>query len=166
MKKTVSAKTLRAILRYNKRTGIFRWKIRPRQRACSVIAGTVNPCGYRQICIAQRIYKAHRVAWFYVNGRWPKGEIDHINGDRDDNRMANLRLANKKENQANSKIRVTNSVGLKGVSRPQPGRTKFTSKITVDYKRIWLGSFEDAGDAHAAYCVAALKYFGDFARAA
>lgn len=163
---SLTLKKLKSVLSYDPLTGVFRWKIKPRQRACSEIAGGVNPDGYRMICVSQRIYRAHRLAWFYMTGRWPKGEVDHINGTKDDNRIANLRIADKQENQANSKRRSTNTTGFKGICVLQGRDKKYCARITVNYKVIWLGNFYTAEEAHAAYFAAAKKYFGEFARAA
>src|SRR5580704_1773693 len=115
MKPVITIEALKTVLDYDPLTGVFRWRIRPRQRACSEIAGSVNSYGYRMICVAQKIYRAHRLAWFYVYGEWPTNEIDHINGKKDDNRIVNLRLADKQKNQANSKRRSTNTTGFKGI---------------------------------------------------
>lgn len=75
---------------YDPETGEFAWLIKPRQRACPLIAGSINAAGYRQICIKGKFYYAHRLAWFYVHKAWPKDEIDHINRVRHDNRLKNL----------------------------------------------------------------------------
>lgn len=161
----ISLEELKSVLDYDADAGIFKWKIRPRQRACSNIAGSVNPYGYIQICIKQKIYRAHRLAWFYFYGKWPDQEVDHINGNKDDNRICNLRLADKQKNQANSKMRSGNLTGFKGVFTLQDNRKKkYCSRITVDHKTIWLGNFYTPEEAHAAYCNAANMHFGDFAR--
>lgn len=155
---------LKNVLSYDPETGIFTWLIRPRQRVCSNVAGAMS-MGYRLIGIQQQRYRAHRLAWFYMTGEWPTVEVDHINGLKDDNRWANLRLADKQKNQANSKIRVNNRSGFKGVFRFK-GRRKFTARITVNYKTIWLGNFDSAEEAHEAYVTASKEHFGEFARAA
>lgn len=160
----VSVSHLKKILDYNPETGIFTWLIRPRRRACSPVAGTIS-LGYRRICIKQHHYSAHQLAWLYVTGQWAGGEIDHINGVKDDNRWVNLRKADRQTNQANSKIRVSNKTGFKGAGSPLAGRRKFPARITVNYKTLWLGSFDTAQEAHDAYLAAAREHFGEFARA-
>lgn len=85
-------------------------------------------------------------------------EIDHINGDRTDNRKANLRLATKAQNAHNRKQHK----GLKGV---QQQRAKYVARIKLD-KNTYLGSFDTADEAHAAYVAAANEHFGAYARAA
>lgn len=90
--------------------------------------------------------------------------VDHINGDRLDNRRENLRLATKIENGRNSKQREDNQSGFKGVSRYRVGFDKWRARIRVDKKEIHLGVFETKEDAYQAYREAAIKYFGEFAR--
>jgi len=152
------------IVTYDPETGLFTWLIRPRQRACSHIAGTVNSEGYRQICIKQKMYKAHRLAWFYIYGEWPGAQLDHINGNKDDNRIANLRLANYQQNQANSRTRVTNKLGIKGIYFHKFSKL-YHARIMVDGKNLSLGYFKTPEEAHRAYVAGAKRYFGEFARA-
>lgn len=154
---------LKEVLSFDQETGIFRWKVRMRQRACSEIAGSVNPDGYRQICIDQKIHKAHRLAWFYVNGNEPDGMLDHINGDRLDNRISNLRLASASQNTANSRKRRNNSCGYKGVYLHKLSGL-YMARITVNYKSILVGYYRKPEDAHAAYVSAAQDHFGAYAR--
>ena len=166
MRKQISLSELKERLSYNPMTGVFLWKIRPRQRACSEIAGSVRSTdGYRQICIKQTMYKAHRLAWFYVHGVWPKEQIDHINGDKADNCIANLRLADFSKNQANSKRRSTNRSGFKGIWFHKFSGL-WAATITVNRKPIHLGYFKTPEEAHEAYKAAAVQYFGEYARAA
>ena len=162
----VDLETLKSILSYDPETGMFKWLIRPRQKACpSDFAGFITDQKYRMIGIRGKRYCAHRLAWLYMTGKWPEGEIDHINGIYADNRWCNLRQANKQTNQANSKKRSTNNTGFKGAGSPLAGRTRFPARITVNYKTIWLGSFSTAEEAHEAYVKAAKEHFGEFARA-
>jgi hypothetical protein len=93
-----------------------------------------------------------------------KGEyVDHISRDTLDNRRVNLRLCNNIENTSNQKLRVTNTSGYKGVSW-QPQSRKWWARISVNYKRISLGTYDDVKDAARAYNTAAIKYHGEFAR--
>lgn len=90
-------------------------------------------------------------------------EIDHINGNPLDNRRSNLRLATRTENARNVKKPKTNTTGYKGVYfRKNSGR--YIAIITVNKKQVFLGSYDDPKEAYQAYCDAAKKYFGDFAR--
>jgi HNH endonuclease/AP2 domain len=88
--------------------------------------------------------------------------VDHRNGDTLDNRIENLRLATHGENCRNQKLRIDSKVGLKGVIHTPSNR--WHAHIQVDYRRIYLGSFETREEAHEAYCDAARKYHGEFAR--
>jgi hypothetical protein len=108
---------------------------------------------------------AHRVIWAIVYGRWPRDQIDHINGVKDDNRLANLREATAVTNQRNQKRHSDKAPLPKGVSAYANCGT-FRARIVVNGKSIFLGTFPTAEEAHAAYVAAARRYFGEFARAA
>jgi hypothetical protein len=93
---------LRELLSYDPETGGFVWL----QTVGRAVAGTPacpskSRDGYARICIGRRMYAQHRLAWFYVNGQWPEGEIDHRDRDRTNNRFGNLRLASRKQNAEN-----------------------------------------------------------------
>ncbi len=105
----LTAERLRELLTYDPETGHFRWVFTKGCRAGGQIAGTVRRDGYLCIAVDGRKHKAHRLAWFYMHGRWPHPEIDHINRSKLDNRLCNLREATRVENNAN-----------RGVSRYQP----------------------------------------------
>jgi hypothetical protein len=159
---------LSANVRYDLATGTFWWKKRGAGRRMNVpISGSRNPSGYHYVRIKmpslkKQSYLAHRLAWFCTFGSWPK-IIDHINGDKRDNRLSNLREATKSQNMANSRLFSTNRSGFKGVSFNATDR-RWCAYIGVNGKRRNLGSFPSAEEAYAAYCVAALTEFKDFAR--
>jgi hypothetical protein len=161
----LSRDVLRAVLSYEPHTGRFRWNWRPGKAGNSVVVGSVagalNVHGYRRIKVNGRLYMAHRLAWFYTHGEWPYPEIDHINLNKDDNRIANLRRATPADNCRNSPKRAANTTGLKGVVRR--GK-KWLAQINARGKRLHLGMFTTPEAAHAAYCAAAQKYYGEFAR--
>jgi len=92
---------------------------------------------------------------------WPPSAIDHINGDRDDNRIENLRLANSQQNQANSKVRTNNKSGFKGASLHSLSGL-YMSRIMVDGKTKLLGYFKTPEEANVAYTKAAKEAFGEF----
>lgn len=152
---------------YDPETGIFLRKGNSRSNGRGT-AGTICKNGYIHIMIGPMMLKAHRLAWFIVHGAWPIGMLDHINGDRSDNRICNLRPVTSSQNKANGERYVTNKSGYKGVIyRPDArGSKKWRAQITVNYKRIALGYFHTAEQASAAYQIAACKHFGEFARSA
>jgi hypothetical protein len=165
------AKYLRSILDYDPETGIFRWKHRPEKpldwntKYAGRVAGTRNAKGYIQIAVDRRIIGASRLAWLHVVGSWPQHEIDHINGRQRDNRFVNLREATRTQNGCNRGRARHNQSGFKGVSM-NAGKTRFVAVISVAHRKIHLGTFDTAAEAHAAYVAAAPQYHGEFARAA
>lgn len=156
--------TLKKFLHYDPETGIFTRLINlaPGGKAGGV-AGAVNNRGYRHMAILKRSYYAHRLAWLYVYGEWPKGQIDHIDGNQVNNAIANLRDATPVQNRANSPAAKNNPLGLKGVSFEHG---KYRARIGIGEKKISLGSFETAEQAAAAYVGAAIILHGEFARCA
>lgn len=161
-----SQEYLKSILDYDPETGAFTWKHRPNgprhwnTKYAGTRAGSLEPVsGYERISINDRIFKAHRLAWVWMTGDSPDEEIDHINGDRLDNRWANLRLATHGQNQANCK--TWNKFGLKGVTKCG---NRFLAKITKNHEYHYLGLFATPEEAHAAYMKAAREMHGEFAR--
>jgi hypothetical protein len=159
----LTADRLRELLTYHHNTGVFVWiqrdkKRRPRARAS---AGWIDRKGYILIEIDRTVYRAHALAWFYVYGVWPTGQLDHKNMDQSDNRIENLRECNTQQNCSGRALRKDNVTGFKGVS---PLGNKWRARIRVNYKGIDLGIFDDVRDAAEAYDAAAVKYFGEFAR--
>lgn len=153
-------------LSYDPETGIFIWKQRNYRAAAGDIAGTIIGRGYRCIGIDGHRYPAHRLAWFYVHRRWPVNELDHENLRRDDNWIDNLREVTTGQNKCNCRTRKHNVSGLKGAFKRTGNRSGYVAKIVVDRKVIYLGSFETAEDAHAAYARASLEHHGEFGRVA
>lgn len=147
---------LRETVRYEPETGVFTRKIRLAQRhqvgdrADFIITGG-HMAGYSRVCIDSHRYLAHRLAWLYVSGEWPSGLIDHINQNRSDNRICNLRLADFSINGQNiSRPRSHGRSGYLGASWDQQSG-KWRAQITVNGKRTMLGSFENPELAHDAY---------------
>lgn len=126
-------------------------------------AGTINSAGQRIINIQGKLYRAHRLAWFYVNGVWPRGLIDHKNGNSLDNSIDNLREATFAQNSQNSKKPATNTSGYKGVYFSHHAN-KWRAQISVNGRTKNLGYFYTKEEAYAVYCAAANKYYGEFAR--
>lgn len=160
----ISHKELLRLLSYSGETGIFIW-LQDRNfgqfQAGSRAGHRCNSLNYRAVKIFGRTYKEHRLAWFYIHGEWPPEMVDHVDGDPTNNKIANLRLATRKQNAANRKVDRKHSVGLKGVSR---SGNRFYAKIYFEEKLRALGGYATAEEAHAAYCMAAKKLRGEFAR--
>lgn len=160
----ITAELIRDLLSYDEVTGIFRWAISNSNAApVGSIAGTLGPRGYRRIAINRRCYSAHRLAWLYVHGVWPGGEVDHRDGDPGNNSIGNLRLASHGQNIANSKRRSDNACGIKGVSYRKHIQ-KWQARICKNGVSIELGCWSTAEEARAAYQAAAQRLFGQFAR--
>lgn len=155
---------LKSILHYDPDTGIFTWKIKRKKVFAGDVAGGVRGEGYHCIQYAGRVYRAHRLAHLYMTGEWPTHLIDHVNGDRLDNRWENLRPATRTQNNINCATYSNNKSGLKGVKSCNDG--KFEARICVNGKQMHLGRFASAQEAHDAYWMAAKEHFGDFARKA
>ncbi len=134
-------------LQYDPDTGAFHWK--KGQRGGLVAGRFCASRGGVAITLAQRHHQAHRLAWLYVHGDWPNGVIDHINGDPTDNRLANLRDVSIAANSQNQrKAMNTSTTGVLGVE-PRDGR--FGARVQVGNERHYLGRFDTAEEAHAAY---------------
>ena len=162
---------MREILDYNSKTGAFLWKARADRSKSwnSAFAGTaagwVDKKGYIIITIGVD-YRAHRIAWLLAKGKWPPPEldIDHRNRDKGDNRIENLRIATRTQNNANANLRSNNRSGAKGVSWDKV-REKWTVRTRVGGKYCYLGRFDEFDDAVEAYRRAVIKAHGEFAKA-
>lgn len=160
MKQLPTQERILALLDYSADTGEFRWRANRTGRAkAGSLAGRVDPAGYRQISIDGSAYSAHRLAWVACHGVMPDGmQIDHINCDRSDNRIANLRLATASQNHANRRPKN----GTKGATRHRTG--KWQSIIRKGSLTVYLGLFPTRQDAEAAYAAAATELYGEYAR--
>lgn len=150
MKSLFTQKDLWEILYYNANTGVFMWCKERRGIKIGVPLGTDNGFGYLRITVLGKSYYAHRLAWFYINGTWPD-QIDHINGVKSDNRIANLRDVNVQQNAQNKVNAQKNSDSqVMGVSWHKKSK-KWQAHICVYKERKYLGLFEDVKTAHEAY---------------
>jgi hypothetical protein len=159
----ISHEHLKSILEYNPDTGIFIRKTAFNQVKIGDIAGRTDTHGHRQIGVDGLKYQAHRLAWLYVYGTWPVGEVDHINGIRNDNRLCNLREVTSSQNCMNQKIRSTNKTGCKGVCWRDDCK-KYRVRIMVNGKEKTIGNYEDLELAVFVAQEAQRKYHGEFAR--
>ena len=149
-------------------TGDLVWKRRPHPQARAIKPGQSAGCrnirtGYRDVSIDKRAYPVHRIIYLMVHGEWPAGEIDHINGIKHDNRIANLRVATHTQNMANKGAYKNSKTGVKGVSYHKRDR-KYYVCISASGKQHHVGSFKTIADAQQAYAEAAKRLHGDFAR--
>jgi hypothetical protein len=153
------------MLRYDPIEGTFKWFIRPSQgtKAGDEAGYVCKIHGYRKIRVKGRDYYANKIAIFLATGVWPSGEVDHINGDKSDDRLCNLRVVTHQQNMWNQKIRADSQTGYKGVSFDKRSG-KYRAHIRSNGKRIHLGIFSTAEVAHKAYMVAALVNYGQYAR--
>lgn len=150
---------LRNLLRYDTETGVFVWINPASTRVKSGdVAGCLGDDGYLKIGIFGKRYKSHRLAWLYVHGQFPECEIDHINGNRADNRIDNLRLASSKQNKENVKLNAASTSGHRGVHWDK-SRQKWLAHVTSNRKFHNLGRFDDVTDAINAVTQARNQFF-------
>ena len=138
-----------ALLRYDEEAGQLIRRVRSSHQPAGAIAGWINAAGYRMVRIEGRSVLAHRAIWLLVTGDWPKGEIDHIDGDRANNRWANLRDVPPQVNKQNIRsANSNNACGFLGVIRI--GR-RFKARLSVDGKQFSFGTHDTPEQAHKAY---------------
>lgn len=153
---------LKELLNYNSQTGQFTWKVTLANGIqAGTVAGSLNPNGYWHIRYNGRAYRNHRLAWLYVYGKFPVGIIDHINRDKSDNRIGNLRECSRSDNTNNCDKRVSNKSGFKGVSLDK-NTGKYKAQITVNGKLKYLGLFSTPEEASMVYNSHAKEHHGKF----
>jgi hypothetical protein len=170
-KADITPDLIRQLIRFEPETGKYFWRERPRdmfdadrsynwwntrfsnKETLNVKSGT----GYLCVDILGRNYKAHRVIWAYHHGEWPAGQIDHINGDRCDNRLSNLRVVTNAINSKNRRAGTANTSGFVGVGWLKV-RKKWGAQIMVNGKTISLGRFSDIADAIDARKIAEVRF--------
>ena len=161
---------IKSILDYNPDSGVFTWKVRRQGIKIGQSAGTLwidkrNPDSkYYQIAINRKLYRLHRLAYFYVSSIDPmENQIDHADGDTLNNKFENLRLATHADNKKNQKKYKNNTSGFKGVNWDKKTK-KWRARITVNNKKISLGYYNNKFYAALVYARAAKHYFGEFRR--
>lgn len=172
----ITQQDLLDLLDYDPDTGQLVWKPRPRgvflsdqeyrrfnTRYAGSVAGTASVGGYVKVFVKGRVRAAHRLVWCIVYGAFPEGDIDHINGVKTDNRLANLRACSASQNMQCSRGWPNRSTGVRGVSRKSRG--SWVARIRVGGVLLHLGSFPTVQQASEAYARAAVRHFKEFAPA-
>ena len=158
---------VKEFMSYDSEWGVITWKRRPTNNVpVGSVAGKLLPNGYRQIRFKRKTWYAHRIAWYIHTGKDPIGwTVDHINGNKDDNRIENLRLAHEYQQRGNLSLRSDNTSGVRGVTWSKRD-SKWEAKIHRQGKTYMLGRFKTKEEAAEAYQRAASDYFGEFLREA
>ena len=138
---------------YNPDTGVFKRKLKQTGVSQGAVSGSRNNEGYLVTSVDSKIYKCHRLAWFYMVGKWPEGQIDHINGQKDDNRFQNLRDVSKVQNTQNQR-RAQRSNKSTGVLGTYKVGSKFAARVSHNNKKVYLGLYATIEEAQAAYVAA------------
>lgn len=137
----LTQKRLKELLEYNKYNGVFTRTVRTANSVhIGDTAGGISGDGYHYIRVDGKKYKSHRLAWLYIHGHWPKDQIDHINHDRVDNRIVNLREATNVDNHRNRGMNCNNTSGCTGVHWHRQSQ-KWQAQIRVEGRQIYLGLF-------------------------
>ena len=146
------------LFEYDPDTGALLNRVhRHRKARAGEEAGFINVRGYRVVKINNYVYKAHRIIWFMQYGDWPVDQIDHIDHDKTNNRIKNLREATNRENSRNQKLSIRNTSGIIGVCWDK-WANKFLATIRVNGKLIHLGRFDDISSAAKCRNDAEVKY--------
>ena len=147
-KEKLTQERLKELLRYDPETGDFVWRVRMGSRALKGdTAGHLHHTGYIHIAVLEAIYTAHRLAWLYTKGYFPKNiDIDHEDQIKHHNWWSNLRLASRQCNMRNCGCRKDNTSGVKGVIWSKEFQ-KWHARISVSGKKKHLGRYEDFDDA-------------------
>lgn len=146
----LTAERLRELVVYDPSTGVFVNRVKRGRSPAGKQIGVRMPNGYLQARVDFDRYLLHRLAWLYVHGQWPEHQIDHINGDKRDNRLSNLRAVTQSQNMQNVGPQSRNKSGFRGVSW-DASRNKWAAHICVDRKQRNLGRFASVDEAVAAY---------------
>jgi len=144
---------LQEVLEYNPITGVFTRRLKQTGVKQGSISGSRSNEGYLVTTIDSEAFKCHRLAWLYMTGEWPAGQIDHINGDRSDNRFSNLRVVLKQQNAENQRKAQRNNKSTNTLGTFKNG-SGFAARISHNNAKIYLGTFKTLDEASAAYIAA------------
>jgi hypothetical protein len=141
---------LKDVVNYDPETGIFTWAKSRKGCTQGKTVGTLKDNGYLHIGIDGKKYLLHRLAWLYVHGEFPSNDVDHIDGCRTNNKINNLRSVSRSMNLENMRFAKSHnkSTGILGVYKHND---KFTSRICVRGKDVYLGVFDTSDEAKSAY---------------
>ena len=145
-------------LNYDKETGVFTWKHDgTRGVKAGHVAGSRMTSGYIALSVSGKKALGHRIAWLFANGEFAQGNIDHINRDKSDNRISNLRLATPEQNAQNRLKNCKNTSGYKGVTWHKRDE-RWQAAITIKGKVFHLGYYKNPEQASVAYIEASKKH--------
>ena len=152
---------LKELFHYEPDTGLFRWKFSRGGAEANSVAGSLHSKGYIDVTINEKHFKAHRLAWALYYNQDPGGmQIDHIDKNKSNNKITNLRLASHRGNKANSGPKKNNKLGVKGIYYKND---KFRATIKKNGKTCHLGYYDTIEEASDVYCAAAEELYGEFA---
>lgn len=157
----ITQSLLKEALHYDEATGVFTWMAARGRASAGHVAGTTCLNGYIRIKVYGRVLFAHRLAWLYVHGEFPPDQLDHINHNKSDNRLSNLRPATRAQNQKNRFANSNSTSGRKGVVWSKKAGL-WRSVACLNGKKHHLGYFHDPEAASAAYQEFARKHHGEF----
>lgn len=157
----LTQKYLKSVLNYNPDTGIFIWLKTRHHHRVGCVAGGLAPKGYIRINLLHKLHLAHRLAFLYITGDWPNGDVDHINRNPSDNKWCNLRECSTSANCSNVEKPKNNTSGYKGVHWHSINK-KWYAAICINRRQIHLGTFPTKEDAALAYNRKSKELFGEF----
>ncbi len=156
---------MRSKLDIDPERGLFYWKKGIPGRRAGQVAGCTDSAGYVRIRLANKLHHAHRLMWLYVHGYLPDNHIDHINCDKHDNKISNLRLATRSQNLMNRGKTSRNTSGLKGIYFNKQS-SKWRFDLRVDRKLVATYQSKCKADVYLRYIVEVDKHVGSFGRLA
>lgn len=159
----LDVKEISKYLDYSPETGDFIWRVKTKTSNIGNVAGNTNWRGYTSIWINGNQYYAHRLAWALHYGFWPNCDVDHINENKSDNRICNLRQANRSQNMFNRGRNKNNTSGFKGVIFCKNTR-RWRAQMSIYGKSVNIGRFDTKEEAAHAYFEKAKELRGEFAK--
>lgn len=159
--KVLTLERLKYALNYDPLSGIFTRASVMTGSSIGSVCGSKKPTGYIIITIDRFLYRAHRLAWLYIHGEWPEGDVDHINRNRSDNRISNLRCVTRSQNLLNSQLRSDSKTKIKNVCFNKQAN-KYQVTFTFTGKQIHAGFYDTLELADSAARQFRIKIHGEF----